>query len=193
MAGLSLTVPPRVPVRPLSCCLVLAAATLAGCAMGSAQKLSVYQREGFANTEAYARLFDASAASTCEAARRALLSQGYLISTLRPDSVSASKSFQPEGEVHVQITFHVACLPEGPSGRVATAFVSAIQDRYTLKKSSNSASVGVNALGSLSIPLGASGDSLVKVGSETIAKDTFYDSFFDLVKRYLVIDQALAD
>ncbi len=165
--------------------LLSAAATLAGCSMGSAQKLSVYQREGFSNTEAYARLFDASAAATCEAARRALLSQGYLISTLRPDSVSASKSFQPEGEVHVQITFHVACLPEGPSGRVATAFVSAIQDRYTLKKSSNSASVGVNAIGSLSIPLGASGDSLVKVGSETIPAGTFYDRFFGLMNRFV--------
>lgn len=160
-------------------------AALAGCSTAVPQKFSVYQREGFSNTEAYARLFDASATSTCEAARRALLSQGYLISTLRPDSVSASKSFQPEGEVHVQITFHVACLPEGPSGRVATAFVSAVQDRYTLKKSSNSASVGVNALGSVSIPLGASGDSLVKVGSETIPAGAFYDRFFGLMGRFI--------
>ena len=35
-------------------------------------------------------------------------------------------------------------------------------------------------------------ESLVKVGSETISKDTFYESFFDLVKRYLIIDQAQA-
>ncbi len=63
MRGLSLNGPPRVSFRRLSCCLVFVAATLAGCSMGSAQKLSVYQREGFSNTEAYARLFDASAAS----------------------------------------------------------------------------------------------------------------------------------
>ena len=69
----------------------------------------------------------------------------------------------------------------------------ALQDRYTLKKSANSASLGVGALGSVSLPFSSGSDSMVKVGSETIAKDTFYDSFFDLVKRYLVIDQALAD
>ena len=45
----------------------------------------------------------------------------------------------------------------------------------------------------VSLPFSSSSESLVKVGSETIAKDAFYDSFFDLVKRYLVIDQALAD
>ena len=53
--------------------------------------------------------------------------------------------------------------------------------------------LGVGAIGSVSLPFSSSSESLVKVGSETIAKDAFYDSFFDLVKRYLVIDQALAD
>lgn len=159
---------------------------LSACTSGSLQKVSVYQREGFEHDETYSRLVDAPAPAACEAARRALLSQGYLIGTHRPDAVVGTKSFQPEGEVHVQISFHVACLPEGRSGQISTAFVSAIQDRYVLKKSANSASVGVNALGSLSIPLGASGDSLVKVGSETIPAGAFYDRFFASMKRYLV-------
>lgn len=30
------------------------------------------------------------------------------------------------------------------------------------------------------------GESLVKVGSQTIADNNFYDSFFDLVKRFLL-------
>lgn len=159
--------------------------TLAGCATREARKVSVYQREGFETTETYSRLFDAPVASTCEAARRALLSQGYLIASQRPDSVAGSKSFQPDGEVHMQITFHIACLPEGRSGRIATAFVSAIQDRYALKKNSNSASLGVGALGSLSIPVAATEDSLVKVASETIPAGPFYDRFFALMLRYL--------
>ncbi|MEG1456591.1 MAG: DUF2242 domain-containing protein, partial [Comamonas sp.] len=53
------------------------------------------------------------------------------------------------------------------------------------KKSANSASLGVGALGSLSLPFAASNDSMVKVGSETIAVDAFYENFFDLVKRFL--------
>jgi Uncharacterized protein conserved in bacteria (DUF2242) len=165
--------------------LSMAAALLAGCASKGPQKVSVYQREGFESTETFSRLFDAPVAVTCEAARRALLSQGYLIGNQRPDSVAGSKSFQPDGEVHMQITFNIACLPEGRGGRIATAFVSAIQDRYALKKSSNSASLGVGALGSLSIPVAATEDSLVKVASETIPAGPFYDRFFALMQRYL--------
>ena len=168
-------------LRPLLASLALTAA----CTSTPTKKVSVYQREGFENNETYSRLFDASVAVTCEAARRALLSQGYLINTQRTDVVAGSKSFQPEGEVHMQISFHVACLPEGRGGKVATAFVSAIQDRYTLKKNSNSASVGVGALGSLSIPVAATDDSLVKVASETIPAGVFYDRFFALMQRYL--------
>jgi len=44
-------------------------------------------------------------------------------------------------------------------------------------------------VGSVSLPLLSSDEALVKVGSETIASDTFYDSFFDLIKRYLVLGE----
>ena len=44
---------------------------------------SFVSQEEFGSTVTYSRLFDASAAQTCEAARRALLSQGYLISSAR--------------------------------------------------------------------------------------------------------------
>jgi hypothetical protein len=54
-----------------------------------------------------------------------------------------------------------------------------------LKRNPNSASVGVNAIGSVSIPLGSSEDSLVKVGSETIPAGDFYDRFFALMDRFL--------
>lgn len=151
----------------------------------SQSTVTVYQNEGFEANETFSRLFDADVEATCEAARRALLSQGYLMTTVRRDYVSASKNFQPEGEVHVQIVFNVVCAPEGGAGRVATAYVNAIQDRYALKKNPNSASVGVAAIGSLSIPLAASSDSLVKVGSETIPAGPFYDRFFALMQRQL--------
>lgn len=181
---MTLVLPMPRPRRPLLL-LLAAAALLAGCATREVRKVSVYQREGFENTETYSRLFDAPVAGTCEAARRALLSQGYLISTQRTDTVAGSKAFQPDGEVHMQINFHVACLPEGRSGKISTAFVSAIQDRYALKKNSNSASLGVGALGSVSIPVSATEDSLVKVASETIPAGVFYDRFFALMQRYV--------
>ncbi len=162
----------------------LAILLLAGCG-GSRSTLAVYQNERFEASETFSRLFDASVEATCEAARRALLSQGYLVNTARRDFVSATKHFQPEGEVHVQIVFHVVCAAESGAEAVTTAYVNAIQDRYALKKNPNSASVGVAAFGSLSIPLAASEDSLVKVASETIPAGPFYDRFFASMQRHV--------
>jgi hypothetical protein len=171
--------------RLVALCL---AATLAGCALTPGvgrNPPSVYQQERFQPDETYSRLFDGNVQDTCEAARRALLSQGYIISVARSDAIVGAKRFQPEGEVHIEISFHVVCVPEGPDGVLATAFVSAQQDRYVLKKLPNNTSVGVGPFGSISVPLSSSEDSLVKVGSETIPAGQFYDRYFALVKRLL--------
>jgi hypothetical protein len=148
-------------------------------------KQRVYQTEGFESTETYSRLFDAPVALTCESARRALLSQGYVLSAVKPDAINGQKAFQPEGDVHVQIQFNVVCAPEGLEGRIATAYVNAVQESYALKKSPNPASLGLAAIGSVSIPLSSSSDSMVKVASETIPAGPFYDRFFALMQRYL--------
>jgi hypothetical protein len=169
--------------------LVLAA-MLAGC-MGTSPKTFDVQ-ESFGSVATYSRLFDATPQQTCEASRRALLSQGYIISTHQAELVEGKKSFQPEAESHLQMVVRVVCVPEASDGKVSLGFVTALQDTYALRKTNNSASVGVGAIGSVSLPFSASSESLVKVGSETISKDTFYESFFDLVKRYLIIDQAQA-
>jgi len=174
----------------------LAAALLAGCgAFGpgsAARKNSVYQNERFAADETFSRLFDASVNDTCEAARRALLSQGYVINTATPDSIAGTKRFQPEGEVHVEISFTIVCVPEGGSGKLATAYVSALQDRYNVKRSANSTSLGVSAIGSISVPLSSTSESLVKVASETIPAGQFYDRFFALMQR-LITQQGADD
>jgi hypothetical protein len=143
----------------------------------------VYTRETFQADETFSRLFDATVAETCEAARRALLSQGYVISRVETRLVQGAKRFQPEGEVHVEIAFHIVCAAEGD--KTATMFVSAQQDRYILKKNPNSASVGVSAIGSISVPVGSTEDSLVKVASETIPAGSFYERFFSLAQRQL--------
>ncbi|MEJ6007000.1 DUF2242 domain-containing protein [Paucibacter sp. AS339] len=153
-------------------------------------KSQVYLNENFQADETFSRLFDGGVEETCEAARRALLSQGYLITELPNKSlVNGRKRFQPEGDVHVEINFNVVCVPDGQGDRLTTAFVSALQDRYSLKKSPNSTSIGVSAIGSISLPLSSSDDSLVKVASETIPAGAFYDRFFALMQR-LVSERA---
>ena len=73
----------------------------------------------------------------------------------------------------------------GRQGWRIIAFANALHDRYALKKSPSSASVGVGVVGSVSLPFGASDDAMVKVASETITARDFYDRFFGLVAHYL--------
>jgi hypothetical protein len=175
-----------VPARRLSrlAALLLPLLAAAGCA--SSVKLPQHH-ESFDSTTTYARSFAASEMHTCEAARRALLSQGYFITVANADLVSGRKGFQPERELHVEVEFRVVCAAEGaaPGQGGTIAFVSAVQDRFALKRSNSAASVGVGAIGSLSLPMRGSDDSLVKVASETISAAPFYDRFFTLLQRYL--------
>jgi len=161
--------------------LLLAVVALAGCATSN-QKVTI--QEDFSSTDVHAHSFAGTDRATCEAARRALLSQGYVIHEANASLVRGRKNFQPGSDVHVQIEFHVVCAPDSKGSNSTTAFANAVRDRYSLKKSSTSASLGVGALGSLSVPFGMSDDSLVKVGSETIANKLFYERFFALVERY---------
>ena len=164
---------------------------LAACSSGT-KRGSTFQPEEFGSTTTHARNYAAAPGATCEAGRRALLSQGFVINAADATQVKGRKQFQPEAEVHVEIEFTVVCAADGGS-RKAIAFVNARQDRYALKKSPNSASVGVSVIGSLSLPISSSEDSLVKVASETITSAPFYDRFFNLLQRYLSADPGPID
>jgi hypothetical protein len=160
---------------------------LAGCGSGK-DKRAGYAPEAFDSTDTHARTFAASEAQTCEAARRALLSQGYQIKDASNQLVTGSKSFQPDNEVHMEMQLRVVCakdsgLPQDRHGSIA--FVSALQDRYSLKRVNNSASVGVGVLGSLSLPYSSSEDAMVKVASQTVTDEQFYERFYTLIERYL--------
>ena len=133
----------RRSLLPIACGLAL----LGGCTSPRSKgdlKSAVYQREAFTADETFSRLFDTPVAQSCEAARRALLSQGYIVSRADERQVVGSKRFQPEGEVHVELSFNIVCATEGE--RLSTLFVSAQQDKYVLKKNPNAASIGVSAV-----------------------------------------------
>lgn len=160
--------------------LILACAAVAGCGHRAADSTLV--RESFDSGDTYTRDVDATPAQACEAARRALLGQGYAITRAGADSVEANKNFQPEEELHEQLVLRVSCAARGAGAQV---FASAVQDRYALKKSPTSASVGVGALGSVSLPFGGNDDSLVRVASRTVQGAQFYRHFFERLQQYL--------
>ncbi|CAB3791297.1 hypothetical protein LMG28688_03292 [Paraburkholderia caffeinitolerans] len=128
--------------------------------------------------------FNYASTDACEAARRALLSQGYMTTMTRNDTVDATKNFQPSVDQHIAVEVHVVCTPSDATN-TSMLYVNAVQNGYALKKSATSASVGLSILGSVSLPIHSNSDEMVKVSSETVQSTEFYKRFFDLVGRYL--------
>jgi len=144
-----------------------------------------YQPESF-NASAFSRHFAAEPERTCEAARRALLSQGYVVISASADQVTVRKYFQPDPTHHVQLEFKVVCAPEaGRDKPVSVIFASGLKEQYVMRKAKNSASLGVGGIGSLSLPVEGSLDALIKVSSETVVDPQLYERFFDLVGAHL--------
>ncbi|MGN6087547.1 DUF2242 domain-containing protein [Trinickia sp.] len=156
---------------------------LAACSSAPQPK---FQQEMFdTGASPFSRTFHVGSADACEAARRALLNQGYLTTLTQTDRIDATKDFQPNGDSHVTVEFHVVCTPGVDADGSSIVYANAIQSGYTLKKSDTSASVGLSILGSLSLPIRSNSDAMVKVSSETIQSNAFYDRFFDSVGHYV--------
>ncbi len=170
------------PASGPSVAVIAVLVALAGCAHAPAPDVSRVER--FETTSPYAQRFPVRAALACDAARRALLGQGYRVDGTG-EVLQGDKRFEPSTGAHVRITFHVVCAADDVSGRTSTVFVNAVQEAYALKTVASYASIGVSVLGSVSLPVGSNYDSLVKVGSETVREPTFYGRFFELVERVL--------
>lgn len=148
---------------------------------------SVYDEESFASDSPFKRHVEGSADEACESARRILLGQGFLIDTASGEEIKARKATRGGDSQNTFIEMNIVCLAE-PSG--STLFATGLLSEFALKKSSSSASVGVSALGSISLPIGQSADSLVKVSEETINDTAFYKRFFAAVELLLIQMQA---
>lgn len=161
--------------------LVALALVIAGCK--SAPPPVVYKSEAFNQKSPYEQFFEVPAKEACEAGRRALLSQGYLIEEgKRPDVVQARKTFQPLSDTHVELSMTLICLPEAEG---SVTYANARQIRYALKAAGNSAGISVSGIGSISLPWGGGSDSLVRVGEETVTDAEFYQRFFGLMNNFI--------
>lgn len=157
---------------------VLAALLLvSGCATREA-----FRGEDFKEDTPFMRNFRVPSEKACESAQMALLSQGYRVNESGPKTVTGQKDFQVDNENFAVIDIKVVCMERAPGSIV---FTSALQSKYELRKSRQSTSLGIPVIGALSLPLGTSPESLVKIGTETISDWQFYSNFFDLVKSYL--------
>ena len=155
----------------------LGALLLAACGSGA-----VYTRESFAVDSPFQDKLAADAATACEGARRALLGQGYLIDSAANEQVKARKAYKTDDERSTFIEMNVVCAPDSTG---STLYATGLLSTYEVKKTGSSASVGVRAVGSVSLPFGQSADSMVKTSDETINDKKFYQRFFVAVQHML--------
>lgn len=171
-------------MKPSSFQLAILGLSLTLSACTSTKPVSLHKEE-FGNADMFTYSVPSTGIEGCEAARRALLSQGYIISDANSSTIRGRRKFQANHETHVEIEFTVVCAANSKGSNTATIFANAVRDQYALKKSSTSASLGVGGIGSISLPFGETNDSLVKVASETISDAKLYGRFFDLLERYM--------
>ena len=150
--------------------------------LGACSKTAVYTTESFATDSPFELKVVDDAATACESARRSLLRQGYLIEKATGENVKGRKGYNSADNPNTFIEMNVVCASDIQG---STVFASGVLSTYELKKSSSAASVGLSAVGSISLPIGQSADSLVKVSEETINDKEFYNRFFAAVDRIL--------
>ncbi len=174
----------RPTFRPFAVSLFVVAC-LAACSSGGNKSEAPPLGEMFGAEDTYSRSYPVVPATACEATRRALLGQGYVIAKQVAEALEATKVFQPQSDVHTQLNVRATCVPQSQGG--AIVFINAVQDRYALKSQASSASVGVSMVGSVSvpIPMGGNNANLVRVGSNTVQNQDFYQRLFDRVGFYL--------
>lgn len=162
-------------------CLALSCALAAAC---STPKKDVFRAESFEPGSPFERHFVTPADGTCEAARRVLLSQGYVVTSRQAERVTAIKAFQPNDEEHITIDFTVSCI--GAEEGHSTAYANAVQTRYELKTTPNSYGLSAPIIGALTLPFGSRAENLVKTGAATITDHDFYDRFWGLMMIHAV-------
>jgi hypothetical protein len=158
--------------------LLLSVLVLSGC--GSPDE--VYKRETFEVDSPYQLLTTLPQEAACESARRALLGQGYILDSADAAAVKGRKAFRVSSDESTVLEMNVVCVAREEA---STIFANAVESVYTVKKSAQSASVGVPVIGSISVPLSGSSDSLVKIGDATVNDKEFYQRFFTVVEYYL--------
>jgi hypothetical protein len=145
------------------------------------EDLPVYQQERFNINSPYSKDFAAEPADVCEAAKQSLLSQGFLVA-IDKLTMTARKFIQPGHGLEVDVAMSVVCATDFAHPGHTQLYVTAWEDHMVTKRNANAASLGVGALGAISLPVNAAEDALIKVGVKMIPDPTFYERFYALVE-----------
>lgn len=138
-------------------------------------------KEDFQADSRHRRDFSATAAPVCEAARRVLQGDGYIVEKSVDHDLIGAKEFPIEENRHAILRLYVTC---GQRTGGSTLFVTATEEHFDVKASSQSASIGV-PLTPLSISSKREIENEVKTRGETITDRDFYERFYRSVQKEL--------
>ncbi len=171
----------KLPIPLILCALVLVpgAFMLAACSTPGS-----FAKDSFSNDSPYQKHVSASAKIACSAAERTLLGDGYTLdsASAKMGTIKGRKAYRMDGGRSSFLEMSVVCLQDTLG---STIYANGLISTYDLKKSANAASVGLSVIGSISLPIGQSVDSMVKVSDETITDRVFYKRFFASVEGVL--------
>jgi hypothetical protein len=138
-------------------------------------------KEDFQADLRHRRDFSATAAPVCEAARRVLLGDGYIVEKSVDHDLIGKKEFPIEEDRHAILRLYITC---GQRASGSTLFVTATEEHFDVKASSESTSIGV-PLTPLSISSTREIDHQVKTRGETVTNRNFYERFYQAVQKEL--------
>lgn len=142
-----------------------------------------YAQDSFGGNSPFQKHVPDDTALACEAAQRTLLGDGYTIEgNSAKGTFKGRKAYRINGDRSTFVEMSVVCLPDAEG---STVFANGLISAYELKKAPTSASIGLSVIGSVSLPIGQSVDSMVKVSDETITDRAFYQRFFASVEGRL--------
>ena len=139
--------------------------------------------EEFSADARYHRDFAASAAALCDAARRVLLGDGYLVTRTEDQSLVGGKEFQIEEQQHAILNVYVSCEPR--AGK-STLYVTATEEHYDVKATRQSSSIGFPMVAPIYYGTQSEANGQVKTRGETVSESGFYERFYRAVQRQLV-------
>ena len=140
------------------------------------------EREEFHSDSRHSRNFAATAEPVCEAARRVLLRDGYIVEGSADQNLIGVKEFQIEENRHAILRLYVTC---GQRTSGSTLFVTATEEHFDVKTSRQSTSIGVPLISPISISSKSEADNQVKTRGETVTDRDFYERFYRAVQQEL--------
>ena len=138
--------------------------------------------EVFSSDSRYRRNFLASAPAVCDAARRVLLGDGYIVNRGESQSLVGGKEFQVKERQHAVLNIHVSC-----DQRVAGSilFVTATEEHFDVESTRQSSSIGFPLVAPIYYSTQNEADRQVKIRGETVSESGFYERFYRAVQREL--------